>query len=450
VRSFSPGVFALVRRSSQSVVGFACALAALAASIAVSAASAEVDRAFNGFWAARTPQEAAKLVPDIVRSGVTFDEASRRLKAGRPYAANVPKGIVRSSYQAGGREFFYAVNVPDSYDPAQRYQVRIQLHGGVSRESNKPRGDGSIGALAGAEQIYILPTAWADAMWWSPAQLENLNTILDTVKRTYNVDENRVVLSGVSDGGTGAFYLAMKATTPFASFLPLNGSMLVLRSEDLAVGDVFPTNLRNKPFFIVNGGRDPLYPTSHVGPYVEHLKAKGVDIVYKPQPSGVHNTAWWPEVKDSFEAFVRGHPRSPLPETLTWETSGTPYDNRAHWLVIDKLGPNSRKDPELSDVNLLTDGGPMLFDNTRPSGRVDLARSGNTVTASARGVAEFTLLLSPDAFDFSKPVKVEANGRVVFNGRVDPSVATLLKWAARDNDRTMLFAAELTVKLPTG
>jgi dienelactone hydrolase len=428
----------------------ACALAGLVATVAVSASggSAEIDRAFGMFWAARSPQDAARLVPEIVRSGVPFDDAFKRLRAGRPYKTNVPKGVVRSSYQAQGKEFFYAVNVPDSYDPAQRYQVRIQLHGGVSRESNKPRGDGSIGALAGAEQIYILPTAWADAMWWNLVQLENLDTILDTVKRTYNVDENRVVLSGVSDGGTGAFYVAMKATTPFASFLPLNGNMLVLRSEELAVGDVFPTNLRNKPFFVVNGALDPLYPASQVGPYVEHLKARGVEVVYKPQPSGVHNTAWWPEVKDSFEAFVRSHSRNPLPESLTWETSGTPADNRAHWLVVDKLAPRSRNDPDLPDANALTDGGPMLFDHTHPSGRVDLVRKGNVVTATAAGVAEFTLLLSPDAFDFSKPVKVEANGRIVFNGRVDPSVATLLKWAARDNDRTMLFAAELTVKIP--
>jgi poly(3-hydroxybutyrate) depolymerase len=437
-----------VIKSISTRLAFACALAGLAATMAASAASAEIDRAFNAFWTAPTSQEAAQLVPDIVRTGVTFEDAARRLKAGRPYTAKVPKGIVKSSYQLHGKEFFYAVNVPESYDPARRYQVRFQLHGGVSRESNKPRGDGGIGALAGAEQIYILPTAWADAMWWSPIQLENLDTILDTVKRTYNVDENRVVLSGVSDGGTGAFYVAMKATTPFASFLPLNGNMLVLRSEDLGVGDMFPTNLRNKPFLIVNGGHDPLYPTSSVGPYVEHLKAKGVEIVYQPQPDGVHNTAWWPEVRDFFEAFVASHPRNPLPETLTWETSGTPPGSRAHWLVIDRLAPRSRKDPELPDVNLLTDVGPKIFDNTHPSGRVDLVRKGNGVTATTAGVAEFTLLLSPDAFDFSKPVKVEANGRVVFSGHVEPSVATLLKWAARDNDRTMLFAAELPVKLP--
>ena len=48
------------------------------------------------------------------------------------------KGVVKASYQAHGKEFFYAVNVPESYDPARRYQVRFQLHGGVSRESNKP------------------------------------------------------------------------------------------------------------------------------------------------------------------------------------------------------------------------------------------------------------------------------------------------------------------------
>ena len=435
---------------------FVSTLALLAATAAASAASADVDAAFKAFWAASTQQDAAKVVPDLLRSGVTVDEALKRLKAGRPYSAIVPKGVVKASYKAHGKEFFYAVNVPESYDPAGRYQVRFQLHGGVMRPSNQPRGDGTIGALAGDEQLYIIPYAWADAPWWDEEQLDNLSVILDTVKRTYNVDENRVAVAGVSDGGTGAFYIAMRNTTPFASFLTLNGNMLVLRSEDIRAGDLFPNNLRNKPWFVVNGGRDPLYPASSVGPYLDHLKKKGVDMVYKPQPNGVHNTAWWPEVKDSFEAFVRNHPRTPLAETVTWETNGKPIDNRAGWLVIDKLAPKGRNEPDLPDVNLLTDvgplgpadrTGPMIFDNTHPSGRVDLVRTGNTVTATTRGVAEFTLLVSPDAFDLSQPVKVEANGRTVFNGRVDPSVSTLLKWAARDNDRTMLFVAELRISL---
>jgi len=44
-------------------------------------------------------------------------------------------------------------------------------------------------------------------------------------------------------------------------------------------------------------------------------------------------------------------------------------------------------------------------------------------------------------------VVVAANGREVFHAKVQPSVETLLKWAATDNDRTMLYAAEIKIKL---
>ena len=88
-----------------------------------------------------------------------------------------------------------------------------------------------------------------------------------------------------------------------------------------------------------------------------------------------------------------------------------------------------------------------LFSRAGPSGRVDLTRSGNTVTATTRGVAAFTLLVSPDQFDFSNPVKVVANGRTVFAGKVQKDLRTLLTHAATDNDRTMLFGGELHVDL---
>jgi len=88
-----------------------------------------------------------------------------------------------------------------------------------------------------------------------------------------------------------------------------------------------------------------------------------------------------------------------------------------------------------------------LFARSGPSGRVDLARTGNLVTATTRGVAAFTLLLSPDQFDFGKPLKVVVNGRTAFDGKIEKNVRTLLKYAASDNDRTMLFGAELRLKL---
>ena len=423
---------------------FACAAGVLAATLTPHAAGKDIDAVFKTFWDAHNPREAAKVVPDIVASGVSFDEALKRLKAGRTYSAKVKKGVVTTSYR-NGLEFFYALNIPESYDPARKYQARIQLHGGVSRETNGIRGDGTIGALAGAEQIYIIPYGWNEAPWWADNQIENLRTILDTVKRTYNVDENRVAVAGVSDGGTGAYYIAMRDTTPYASFLPLNGFIMVLPSVD--AGDLFPNNLRNKPFYVVNGGRDPLYPIRTVEPYVNHLKTHGVTVEYHPQVNGVHNTAWWPDVVDSFEAFVFTHPRNPLPDNLTWQSSATRFDNRADWLIIDELAPRNPKEPPLEDLNHIGDVGRLMFENADPNGRVDLVRTGNTVKATTRGVAEFTLLLSPDVFDFSKPVRIETNGNVAFEGSVAKSVETLSKWAAHDNDRTMLFGAELHIKV---
>ena len=219
----------------------------------------------------------------------------------------------------------------------------------------------------------------------------------------------------------------------------------MLSNSEIDDGHIFLNNLRNKPLFVVNGGQDPLYPISAVEPFTKHLMSGGVEIDYHPQPDGQHNTRWWPEVKDPYEKFVADHPRDPNPAKLTWEADD-PEHNRAHWLVIDEFGDAPGQAGQLADLNLLNNEG-NLFDRGQSTGRVDLVRTGNTVEATTRGVRAFTLLLSPDKFDLTQPVKVLANGREVFNGHVTPSVQTLLKWAAHDNDRTMLYAAELKIKL---
>jgi poly(3-hydroxybutyrate) depolymerase len=498
----------------------------------LSAGSAAGDQALAQFVSAASAADAATAAAAVASSGATFDEAYAALRKGRTYKADVPRGIVKASHKLGDLTFNYQLEVPESYDPAKSYQMRVQLHGGVGRPDPAPRTTG-IGQLAGAEQIYLLPTAWNEAEWWTDQQLGNIRTLLDIVKRSYNINENRVVLSGVSDGGTATYYFSMRDTTPFAAFLPLNGAIPVLRNSSMRVdGALFMNNMVNKPFFIVNGGKDPLYPTTLVEPYINQLQKGGADVKYLPQPEAVHNTVWWPEVKDTYEAFVKDHPRKPFPDTLTWESDLRENTGRSHWLVIDALAPTQKESTPLPDINerigppepdfgvrvsgsritsvtagsnadsigllpgdviarvngrvlpsamdatdlieLVDQNAPLtlsvtrngqslelkgtynptplprripFFTHSRPSGRVDLKREGNTVTATTRRVAAFTLLISPDQFDLGKPIKVVADGRTVFEGTVKPSVATLLKWAAKDNDRTMLFAAEVPITL---
>ena len=408
-----------------------------------------IDRAFAAFWAAESPTAAAAKIDVIVATGVSFDDALARLRKGRTYSSTAPRGRQDLSQTIRRLPHPYTIIVPDDYDPARAYPVRVQLHGGVGRplRSSSQAGDGVRRIPGTVDQIYVLPSAWPESAWWFDTQAENLAAILDRLKRRYNVDENRVYLTGISDGGTGAWFYAFRAPTLFSSFLPLNGQMLVLSNWAMQPdGEMFPANALSRPLFVVNGGQDPLYPAASVRPYVEHLQQLGAELVFHVQEEAGHDTSWWPDERAAFEQFVAAHPRNPQSDRLSWRTERTDRYNRIDWLVIDRLG-DAGSEARFADDNVIVRSGRkgIIFPRSSPSGRVDLVRRGNTVEATTEGVRAFTLLLSPAQFDFRQPISVVVNGQTEFQDRVTPSVRTLLEWAARDNDRTALYGAALQI-----
>ena len=147
--------------------------------------------------------------------------------------------------------------------------------------------------------------------------MENLNAILVEVKKTYNVDENRVFASGVSDGGTGVYFLSFRDTTTWAGFLPFIGYPGVLLNPRVGThGMMHLANLVNKPLFIVNGETDRLYPAArNMAPFLEDFEKLGVDFVFTPKPSG-HSTSCWPDEVENIADFMESHPRDPLPDRV--------------------------------------------------------------------------------------------------------------------------------------
>jgi predicted esterase len=420
----------------------ACML--LAATLTAQSTSTN-DAAMARFFAASGPETARKIV-DQIAGDVTFDAAWTALKRGRGYGTE-KTGVFEIRFPAGGGvDFENTVDVPAGYDPTRAWAMRVQLHGGVGRPlpnavpPGRPRQNPADNRIPGEPQIYVYPSGWAYAQWWDVNQVENIVRLVDTLKRRYNVDESRIYLTGISDGGTGVYYLALREATLWSSFLPLNGSIAVLRNRSNgADGDLYGNNFVNKPLFIVNGENDPLYPVAQVEPHVAWFKRMGVPLEFRPQAGAGHNTAWWPTERERFEQFVRDHPREPHPLKLSWETETTERFNRLHWLVVTRLGARPSDQPA-------EDTG--FFPHDLPSGRVDIERAGNTFTAKTRGVRDFTILLSPDVVDFDKPVTVAVNGKPVFQGAVKKDVKTLLAWAARDNDRMMLYGAEVKIAVP--
>lgn len=407
----------------------------------------DTDQVFNEFWQATSVVAAANKVDEILQTGISFEEAYQRLQNGKVYT-QADTGVMLRSYIADdGTEYFYHLNVPDDYDPAQEYQVRFELHGGIGgRQNNRPSGRGrGKTRLEGVEQIYIMPYAWLDSPWWDNTQVENIRHILDLTKREYNVNENRVVLGGISDGATGSWYIAMRENTRFSTFYSFIGYLMVLGNSTIADGTSFMQNLRNKSWYVINGARDRLYPTSRITPFITYLQSNGLDIEYHPLPEGEHNTEWWPEWRDDFEAFVASHPRNPHPAMISWKSIDD-TNNRSHWLVIEKLDPSKRSVIPLFEVGVDPANGSQVIEMVE-AGRVDVVRQGNNIQVISDGVSAFRLLLSPEVIDFTQALTITVNNDIKFQGMLEPSVETLLDWAAKDNDRKMLYTAEILIEL---
>jgi predicted esterase len=510
-----------------------------------------VDRAFDLFWNAGSTKGAEKAAAGIVASGGSFSTVFEKLAEGRTFKPGAETGELHwNTLPGGGALHVTTVVVPKGYTPAVKYPVRFYLHGGVARpdpaeseNSDRPAPDGPNRPRRRLEfkdrYIAVYPSGYADAQWWFSNQMANLDLILDRLKRSYNIDENRVHLMGVSDGGTGVYFVALKDPTPWSAFFPLNGFLRVLANPSTrADGDLFTTNLTNRPVYAVNGEMDPLYPAIAAYPFMVMMKRAGGNVTFRVMPGAGHDTSWWPTEVNPIDAFEEAHPRDPLPDALAWETERVDRYNRVAWLVVDRLDStnnegvfaenNTLEIQEPADFGLRVDsrrgdgrriidviadttaavmglkkgdiivrmgdamvrsagdmgrafdehpaGTPLEFEvdrkgqrltmsgifpppprpvrkeeafrHSKPSGRIAATHKGNRFEARTRGVGAFTLLLAPGMIDFDQPVTVVVNGKTAFQGAVPRDVSTLLRWAARDNDRTMLFGAELKIAVP--
>src|SRR5437762_2538515 len=71
------------------------------------AAPSTVDNAFKSYWDANDVEQATKATDAVVKAGVSFDDAFARLKAGRTYAGDAPRGVVKLSRRDNSGEFLY-------------------------------------------------------------------------------------------------------------------------------------------------------------------------------------------------------------------------------------------------------------------------------------------------------------------------------------------------------
>ncbi len=406
------------------ICGMWVSTATTSLSISPGVYAAEADDLVKCFWQSADDRVRSELI-DASRD---VAELYSWLKNAPRYDADVPTGEqVLSRTAIDGTEFPYMVFIPENYDATQSYSVEFVLHGGISRPKPEP-GDNfwqrSFDRVRQEDRITVVPSSWLETFWWQDRQAENLPAILRDLKKTYNIDENRVTLTGISDGGTGAYFFAFKQPTEWAAFFPYIGHPGVLRNPQSGGGyRLYFENLMSKPLFIVNGENDRLYPAASLGSFIQILEDENVDHIWRIIEEGGHNTDWLPDELEAIEQFKSDNPRDPFPESVQWVTDRVDRYNRNHWIRIDETAE---------------DDTPSLL-------RVD--RIGNRFAIDARGVTKFTLLLNPNEVDFGSPIQVTQNDKILFSGLVEQSKDTLLDWAQRDLDRTALVTAELRIAI---
>ena len=421
-----------------------CAAAVVAASSGAPARGPQatetsaLDQAFSVFWSASDAEASARAADDILTHDPGFDETRRRLERGRGYDASVPSGRLRRRHATSdGLTHNYTLFVPERYDPEHRYPVRVQLHGGIDT-TFRNRAARIDEERIEPGYIHVFPSGWREAQWWHANQLENLVGILDRLKRTYNVDENRVHLSGISDGGSGVYFIAAKETTLWAAFCRSSVTLRWppiqrwVRTATCSLGTSSTSPSWRSTAAPI--GCIPHRESSHTSTGCGRLASRSS---FGPTPNTGTTCGGGPASAMASRRSSARTPAIPSPTGSRGKTDRSDRYQRAHWLVIERLGA-APSDPPREMIE-------QMFRRTRPSGRVDLARTGNRIDVATWGVRRYTLLLSPDEIDFGRPVTVVTNGTTSFEGRVERDVATLLRWAARDNDRTALFGGEITI-----
>ena len=184
-------------------------------------------------------------------------------------------GIIHDNNEPRSRGGF-SLYVPEYYTPDRAWPLVMALHGGSGNGRNFLwswlRDARSFGA------ILIAPTATGStwALMGEDTDTPNLMRILETVRGGWNVDRERMLLTGMSDGGTFCYVSGLDDASPFTHLAPVSATFHPLMAE---MAD--PQRMRGLPIFLVHGRLDWMFPVQVARQTQGALSAAGANVTYR-------------------------------------------------------------------------------------------------------------------------------------------------------------------------
>jgi phospholipase/carboxylesterase len=104
----------------------------------------------------------------------------------------------------------------------------------------------------------------------------NLDAVVAHVAEHWQIDEQRILLTGMSDGGTFSFVSGLRANTPFTHLAPISASFHPMLLE-MAEAE----RLQDLPVYLTHGALDWMFDVEMARMARDSLNAAGVDLVYR-------------------------------------------------------------------------------------------------------------------------------------------------------------------------
>jgi len=311
------------------------------------------------------------------------------------------------------------LHVPRSYTPSRAWPLVIWLHGGVSG-TRQDRGAEVAHYFARESDslsfLFAAPSGEQNATWFDEAGISNIQTALQLLKSRYNIDENRIILAGVSDGGTGCYLAGSLYPNSFAGFLVCSSSPDMLTAMGLYLS---PINMKLRTWHIVHGGQDRLYPGPLVKTRVEQLKNEGIDLHFSYYPDAPHGLEYMPSEKPLVMQFILNAKRNALPSQIEYEATAP---LRVSWLETLPQSP----------------GVPVL---------VSASIKQNEITLQTNRPATLSVYLVSPLMSPTIPLRIRINGQERYNQLPTVNLFETLRFAYHNRDRTIIPFAKLTFEV---
>ena len=380
-------------------------------------------------------EEADRLLREIqLHPEASVERVTRIIQTERIYDTQPIGTLPDERVQIQGRVYPLALSIPLTYQPSKGYGLVVCLHGaGFTGDVYLERWQ----ARLGDDYILACPTYAAGA--WFTRQAEDLVlATIQQVRSRYHVDPDRIFLTGMSNGGIGAWLIGMHHASLFAGLAPMASGL----DEALMP---FLANLRNTPVYMIHGAKDQVMPVELSQAISRELTELGYPHVYREHQrehpmAGGH---YFPrEELPDLVTWLNAQRRDPLPSRLTLVREASHFQAFG-WVRLDATDPIAA----FSD-DLVTKHDERI--KRREYASLDVAVvAPNRIDVKAERVQRYSLFLNSQLIDIAKPITITTNGKQSFEGSVTASLETLLRQMRIRHDPRQLFPIHIAVTIQT-